>query len=70
MTLQPYQLRVIAERKELDERLAKLIEFLPSPACLALDFEERCRLSRQSRIMAEYSQILGERIRAFEEQQL
>ena len=63
--MQPYQARVVEEKAELDEKLAKLQAFLSTPIYQALDSEERIRLQRQSSIMQEYSDILAERIAAF-----
>ena len=63
--MQPHQQRVIDEAAELDDRLGKLVDFLPTPLCLSLPFDERSRLSRQAQVMAEYSAILHERISAF-----
>ena len=63
--LAPYQARVIKEKAELDERLGKLSEFLPTPACFDLPFEDRCLLVRQEEAMKQLSAILGERIERF-----
>ena len=62
--MQSYQLRVIDEKKELDSKLQKLHTFLGSP--LPIEKEEFVRLCRQANIMFQYSQILEERIEAFE----
>lgn len=51
--MQPHQQRVIDEASELDERLGKLVSFLPTTLCLSLPFDERSRLSRQAQVMAE-----------------
>ena len=65
--LAPFQLRAIKEKAELDDKLEALLNFLPTPVCHGLDFDERCRLKKQAVIMSEYSAILGDRIRAFKE---
>lgn len=65
MSLLPHQERVVAEKAELDDKIAKLKAFLPTKTCLDLPFDERCRLSSQLRVMGVYSDILGERIGAF-----
>lgn len=67
MTLAPHQQRVVDERHELEERLAKLRQFLTTDLCLTLPFDERGRLVRQEKIMAEYSEVLADRIAAFTE---
>ena len=67
MTLQPWQERVVEEKEQLAERLEKLSAFLVSQACLSLPFEERCLLARQAQTMAQYLDILLDRIaRLFE----
>ena len=63
--LAPYQVRVVKEKADLDERLAKLSDFLPTPACFGLPFEDRCLLVRQEKTMKQLSAILGERIERF-----
>ena len=65
MTLEPHELRVIAERNQLDERREKLKAFMASPASKGLDPFERARLVRQSMAMKAYSDVLAERIDAF-----
>lgn len=66
MSLQPHQQRVVDEQAELVERLARLRAFFQTPVCLALPFAERSRLSRQAALMGELSDVLAERIAAFE----
>ena len=64
--LAPHQQRVLDEKRELDERLAKLEAFiLDNPIWQTLDGDEKDRLARQARAMAQYSQVLDERIAAF-----
>lgn len=65
MNLQPHQQRVVDERTELAAKLFKLKEFLKTPTFSKLDLSERDRLVRQSEVMADYAQILQERIAAF-----
>ena len=66
--LQPHQQRVVDEKTELDEKLNKLHSFIQeSPIFATLSDAEQHRLRRQDLIMAEYSQILSERIAAFNE---
>lgn len=63
--MKPYQERVIQEKKELDERFAKLDAFGRTEAFAALSSNEQGRLNRQHSVMEDYSSILGERIAAF-----
>lgn len=63
--MQPYQERVIAEKAELDERLAKLRAFFETEAFTELDNAEIERLQRQAVFMSAYSEVLRERIAAF-----
>lgn len=67
--LQPHQQRVVDEKHELDEKLEKLTAFIeanPLFASPAIAEAERCRLRRQHEAMSLYSQVLGERIAAFD----
>jgi len=64
-TTQPHQQRVVDEKAELDERLAKLVAFTKTPIFGGLDSAERDRLGQQAATMAMYSDILGDRIAAF-----
>ena len=61
----PHQQRVVDEKNELDEKLTKLVAFFSNPLWATLPSDEQARLSRQSEVMREYSDILGERIAAF-----
>jgi len=65
MELQPHQQRVVDEKRELDEKLAKLDAFGRTPLFASLAAEEQGRLNRQHSIMEQYSAVLGERIEAF-----
>ena len=64
-TLQPHQQRVVDEKTELDTKRTKLLAFLTSTVFQSLDIAERERLTRQSDIMLDYSEVLGQRIAAF-----
>ncbi|WP_430230526.1 crAss001_48 related protein [Paraburkholderia tropica] len=63
--LAPHQVRVVAEKNELDEKIAKLVSFVGSPTWSRLDEAERSRLTEQGLAMQDYSRILGDRIAAF-----
>ena len=63
--MKPYQQRVVDEKAGLDEKLKKLQQFIGSPAFVSLDREEIERLLKQETYMIGYSNILGERIAAF-----
>lgn len=65
MNLTDWQKRVIAERRELTERLVKLRDFLDSNGVAALPPAELRRLHRQLKIMQLYDDVLYERIEAF-----
>ena len=61
----PYQQRVVEEKKDLDEKLARLLAFARTEVYRNLSVDEQDRLSRQYDAMYGYSLILGERIAAF-----
>lgn len=61
----PHQERVVKEKAELDEKLEKLNEFGRGELFATLPSAEQERLIRQSKIMDQYSVVLGERIAAF-----
>ena len=66
MTYAPHQKRVIDEKAELDLRRKDLRDFVDkNPVFKTLPPEEKFRLNAQQFVMAEYSDILGERIAAF-----
>ena len=64
-TLAPHQQRVVDERAELADRLARLHDFLRTPAFSALAVAERLRLRNQAHFMTGYLDVLAERIAAF-----
>jgi hypothetical protein len=64
-TLAPHQQRVVKEKAELDGKLEALCAFIKGERFMSLDVAECQRLLTQSRAMADYSVILGERIAAF-----
>ena len=67
MQLQPYQQRVIAERDELADKLAKLTKFINSERFTEIvpDEREREKLILQASIMKDYLNVLNYRIDAF-----
>ncbi len=62
----PYQQRVVEEKALNDARLERLTAFIGSGAFASVAPDEQARLERQRGIMQELSQVLGERIEAFE----
>jgi len=64
--LLPHQQRVVEERSALNTRIASLHNFINSETFPQVDRAERNRLIRQEAIMIELSQVLAERIAAFE----
>ena len=67
MTLQPHQQRVVDERTELDIKREKLTAFYSTAVFHGLPEIEQSRLLRQGVAMRTYSEILGERIEAWEQ---
>ena len=63
--LPPHQQRVLDEKRELDDRLQKLVAFFSNPIFHGLPESEQIRLERQAVAMRTYSEILSERIAAF-----
>lgn len=63
--LAPHQQRVVDEQAQLDEKRAKLAQFLQGDLVKTLPDDEQERLQRQSNIMQDYSDVLSERIAAF-----
>jgi hypothetical protein len=63
---QTFQERVHVEKKELDDKISKLHEFVhASPIFQTVPADEQERLSRQLGIMHDYSGVLDERIHYF-----
>jgi hypothetical protein len=63
--MEAHQQRVVDEKKELDEKLQKLTSFFTTSIFSGIDEGEQKRLKKQSEIMSQYSDILGERIENF-----
>ena len=64
--MQDFQQRVVEEKRELDEKLQKLEPFTITETYKALPKDEQARLVRQCYAMKDYSDVLGERIAAFQ----
>lgn len=66
--MQPHEERVVAEKRELDEKLGRLNTFVFSKGnaiFISLPLEEQDLLRSQSLAMEHYSEILGKRIARF-----
>lgn len=66
--MQPHEERVLIEKQELDEKLARLKVFCfdpGSPVFKGLSPEDRDLLEEQYTAMSRYSEILGRRIERF-----
>lgn len=64
--MQPHQERVLREKEELDLRLGKLLSFNESGHFVGLSLVEQKQFRRQALIMELYSEVLADRIAAFE----
>lgn len=64
--MEAYQQRVVDEKEELDEKLAKLRVFFNSVLFETLSGEERELLVEQEKVMTEYSEILRKRLDLFD----
>lgn len=64
--MEAFQERVVEEKRELDEKLTALCEFIKSEQFRTLSADEHGRMNVQQALMAYYSQVLGDRIEAFE----
>lgn len=62
----PYQQRVVEEKDDLDRKLDALRAFQDGPLFPRLTGAEQARLNLQAHYMSRYSEILGERIAAFQ----
>ena len=63
--MKEFQQRVVDEKLELDGKITRLKPFLDGDTFQTLPKEEQYRLMRQLSLMAQYSEVLGERITAF-----
>lgn len=64
--MQPYHLRVVQERSELQDRTEKLGEFiLNNPIFQSLSEEDQADMGEQHYFMSRYLEILNKRIERF-----
>lgn len=64
--MEDYQRRVIDEKKELDKKREALNKFFKTNIFIGrMTSKEKVRLDYQSRVMNEYSKVLGDRIEDF-----
>lgn len=63
--MQPHQERVVNEKRELDEKLEKLIAFFGGDVFNGLLPEDQDLMKGQATYMKQYSEILGMRIARF-----
>lgn len=61
-----YQTQVIDDKVQLDLQRQKLRDFTHTPECRTLSDRELELITRQLYLMMKFSDILGERIAAFE----
>jgi hypothetical protein len=64
--MEAYQERVVGEKVQLDEKIAKLREFFGTSTFGALPEKERRLMSLQHAAMLDYTVILGQRVTLFE----
>lgn len=65
--MQDYQLRVLKEKNELDERIEKLTKFIADDYFNSLSPRDQELLNQQQTIMLEYQNILGQRLESWQE---
>ena len=63
--MKPHEQRVVAEKADLDERIAKLDAFIAAEMFKTIDAEDRGLLLAQRHYMSHYSQALALRIARF-----
>lgn len=64
--MQPHELRVVEEQRELDEKIEKLATFVEGPIYRKMSEKSQSLLTQQYSAMRTYSEKLGERIALFE----
>lgn len=60
-----WQVRVIEEKAQLDERRGRLDLFIGSGTYARIEDEDRALLLTQAELMKELSRVLGDRIKRF-----
>lgn len=65
MELYDWQVRVVEEHDQLNERINKLIDFTKTDTFKNLPSSEQNRMIRQRIIMRQYLEVLKERIQNF-----
>ena len=65
--VEDYQVRVIEEAQQLEDKHEKLLTFMDGERFKILPEAEKQRLCRQANIMSAYLDVLEERIDAFKE---
>lgn len=63
--MEDYKQRVVEEKKELDEKISKLVAFTQTDTFSELCIDDCHILTEQRNAMLYYSDILGRRIRNF-----
>jgi hypothetical protein len=63
--MQPHEERVVAEKRELDDKIDKIYEFLYSETAEGLKEADAVLLVEQHHVMRLYSAVLGQRIARF-----
>ena len=63
--MEAYQQRVVDEHAELGTKIGRLLVFLGTSKFHDLDHEEQERMQRQYIAMKTYSEVLAERLAAF-----
>jgi len=64
--MEPYQIQVVEEKREWDEKARKMSEFIGNdPLFDNIDPDEQELMKEQCETMWEYSEILGKRIASF-----
>ena len=66
--MEPYQERVIEEKKALDEKIKKLRDFAGTGPFLKLSPAHQTLLIQQEATMGNYSNILAARVKLFEKE--
>ena len=60
--MEPHQCRMIEEKEQLDQRIARLAAFFDTETYQELPDYEKLLMQRQWQFMTGYSEVLGERI--------